>query len=95
MNDQDMTMEQTIYAWRQIRWPKEGDHPIWDLAKVAEEAGEVVGTGIKVAEGRATTDTELPDELGDLLIAISSVAGRHGWTIEQLRAARWAEVRTR
>ncbi len=91
------TEEAAMRFWRKSRWPKPGDNHgtgIWDAAKIAEEAGEVVAAVIKIEEGRADIEV-LRDELGDLLIAASVIAGRHGWTLAELRSARWVEVRER
>jgi len=46
---------------------------------------------IKIAEGRLTTQ-DLKDEIGDVLIVLSVLAGRHGWTLDRLRGARLSEV---
>lgn len=100
-----MTPEQEIFTWRTERWPKPDDRSeismaltrlpsIHDAAKLAEETGEVIGAVIKVGEGRATYN-EFKAELGDALIALSVIAGRHGWTLDELRANRWEEVKER
>ena len=92
-----MSVEREIREWRETRWPKQGGpewQDIWDAAKVAEEAGEVAGTVQKIAEGRAQL-SDLAAELGDVLIACSTLADRHGWTLADLLDARWRDVRCR
>lgn len=92
-----MTTEEVISGWRETRWPKLGGPELqdtWDALKVAGEAGEVAEAVTKLAEGRAT-HADLKDEIGDVLIALSAIAGRHGWTLEELRARRWRDVRLR
>lgn len=86
-----MTLEKIIQEWRETRWPKPGDPDPWDAMKLGEEAGEVLGAVTKLAEERATMN-DLADEMGDVLIALSVLAGRYGWTLDELRARRWEEV---
>lgn len=87
-------LEACIAQWQEQRWPITAADDRVIGAKLAEEVGEVCGALVKIAEGRRTL-TDLADEMGDALIALSALAGRHGWTLENLRAARWAEVSTR
>lgn len=93
------TEEKAIQLWREWRWPKPGDDSTriadaWDAMKVGGEAGEVMEAVTKIAEGRCTTD-DLFWEIGDVLVALSVLAGRHGWTLDEIRSARWTTVRQR
>ncbi len=92
-----MTIEQEIADWRELRWPKPGGYDVqdaWDAMKVGGEAGEVMEAVTKMAEGRANRN-DLADEIGDVLIALSVLAGRHNWTLHELRHRRWAKVQER
>ena len=91
------TTEAAICAWREWRWPKPGGPEAadtWDALKVTGEAGEVAEAVTKIAEGRKD-EQALANEIGDVLVALSVLAGRHGWTLDELRSARWADVRRR
>lgn len=85
-------VEAAVTAWHIAKFGRIDERIIG--AKLAEEAGEVCGALIKIAEGRATLQ-HLAAELGDALICLSALAGRHGWTLDQLRTDRWAEVQAR
>lgn len=52
-------------------------NPTTIALKVGEEAGEVQGAVVKMGEGRAGVE-HLKAEIGDALIALSSLAARHG-----------------
>lgn len=83
----------TILAdWHNQRWPNTDERTI--AAKLAEECGEVCGAIIKHAEHR-TTEQDILDELGDLLIVTAVLAGRHNQTIQQLLADRLRTVAAR
>lgn len=86
------TTEAAYSLWHEAKFPDRDD--VWVSAKLAEEAGEVNGALIKMSEGRATTD-DLADEMGDALIALSVLAGRHGWTLDELRSQRAKDVLNR
>lgn len=88
------TIEDRIRFWRENRWPKPDPQDVWDANKLGGEAGEVLEAVTKIHEGRATLD-DLADEMGDVLIAMSVLAGRHGWTLDGLRRRRWIEVQER
>lgn len=82
------TLEAAISVWHDLKWPDNRD--LSDrlmAAKLAEEAGEVCGAIIKRAEGRRT-DQDVKDEIGDVLIVLSVIAGRHEWTLADLLADR-------
>ena len=81
--------EQTISEWHDKKWPEKDDRHV--AAKLAEETGEVCGALIKLVEGRRSID-DVKDEIGDVLIVLSVLAGRHGWTLEGLRTRRFIEV---
>lgn len=86
-------MERAIASWHDYTWPGKSDDRVIG-AKLAEEVGEVCGALIKIPEGRRAL-TDLQDEMGDALIVLSVLAGRHGWTLEDLRARRWTVVAER
>ncbi len=92
MSFSPQAVEAVIAAWHDTRWPGKDDRVVG--AKLAEETGEVCGALIKVAEGRRTVDDVL-DELGDVLVVLSVLAGRLGWTLHDLRDRRFNEVRQR
>ena len=83
------TREQAINEWHDKKWPDKDDRHV--AAKLAEETGEVCGAFIKLVEGRRTID-DVQDEIGDVLIVLSVLAGRHGWTLEDLRTRRFIVV---
>jgi NTP pyrophosphatase (non-canonical NTP hydrolase) len=84
--------EVAIAEWHDSKWGDKDDRVV--TAKLGEECGEVQGAFIKIAEGRRTL-ADAADEIGDVLIVLSTLAGRHGWTLEQLRADRYATVSKR
>jgi NTP pyrophosphatase (non-canonical NTP hydrolase) len=95
------TLEQEIFEWRIKRWPSPEDRSIWaylpsvkDAAKLAEETGEVVGVVIKLREDRGSM-SDLADEIGDVLITLAVLAGRHNWKLGDLLAGRWKDVSQR
>lgn len=63
---------------------------IW-VAKVAEEAGEVLGALIKRTQGRCT-DTALYEELGDVFLSALGAADQLGLIPSALITWRWAQV---
>jgi NTP pyrophosphatase (non-canonical NTP hydrolase) len=82
-----------VSDWHSLRWPEKADDRIVG-AKLAEETGEVCGALIKYAEGRRDV-LDVLDELGDVAIVLTVLAQRHGFTVDELRARRFAEVSTR
>ena len=87
-----MQLERKITEWHEERWPEKDDCHVG--AKLAEETGEVCGALIKLAEDRRDKFDVL-DEMGDVLIVLSVLAGRMGVSLEEVRARRWAEVSNR
>lgn len=85
-------LEHVINEWHRQRFGNLDARIIG--CKLAEETGEVCGALIKAEENRADRN-DLFDELGDLLIVASVIAGRHGQTLDQLRNTRWATVAAR
>lgn len=88
----DYLQESAIAAWHDNRWPDKDDRHV--AAKLAEETGEVCGAFIKYAEGRASLFDAI-NEMGDVLIVLSVLAGRMGWSLEEIRQRRWDQVRMR
>lgn len=86
------TIEAEILEFATAQWG-EKDLPAIGL-KVGEEAGEVAGALVKIPEGRATLE-DLDKEVGDLLIVLSQIAAKRGWTLEQLRAKRFEQIKAR
>lgn len=86
------TAEQAITEWYDVKWGDKDDRVV--AAKLAEETGEVCGAFIKLAEGRREL-ADVQDELGDVLVVLSVLAGRHGWTLDELRDRRFAHVMDR
>lgn len=92
-----VSTEQRISQWREQRWPKPGGSDMqdaWDALKVVGEAGELAEAVTKMAESRHF-ELDLREEIGDVLISLSVIAGRHGWELEYLRDVRWEEVKQR
>ena len=86
------TTEEEILEFATAQWGAK-DLPAIGL-KVAEEAGEVAGALVKIPEGRAKWE-DLDKEVGDLLIVLSQIAAKRGWTLFQLRAARFEQIKER
>ena len=86
------TTELEIAEWHDKRWNEKDDRVV--AAKLAEECGEVCGALIKQHEGRRT-DNDVRDEIGDVLVVLAVLAGRRGWTLADILADRYAEVKTR
>lgn len=87
-----MSTENVIAIWHDTKWGDKDNRHV--AAKLAEETGEVCGAFIKFEEGRRTTQ-DIRDEMGDVLIVLSVLAGRLGWTLDDLRASRFEDVSTR
>lgn len=79
-----------VFAWVQRTFP-DMTAPIHRAAKLAEEAGEVVGAVIKIAEGRKTK-FDLADELGDLMLCALALADSAGIDLLAAAAMRWEYV---
>lgn len=89
-----MTMEAAVAAFVDRVFPPKAAALHVHAAKLAEEAGEVCGALVKLHEGRGGPQ-EVADELGDVLLVVSTIAGHFGWTVDELRAKRWAYVQQR
>lgn len=81
-----------IWAHVSRRWPM--STPFTQCAKVAEEAGEVVGAAIKLNEGRRT-EQDLLDELADAILATICAIQARGADPRHVVSNRWYEVSTR
>lgn len=64
------------------------------LAKLTEEVGEVAGAITKLDEGRKTL-ADVQDEIGDVLVCLTILAARYGWSLSDLLTHRAAEVMAR
>lgn len=82
-----------VGPWQRERWPMTATRERATL-KLGEEAGELLGAVVKLEEGRRTPQ-DVRDEIGDVLIALASVADLHGFDLHDCVAQRWAEVQTR
>jgi len=88
------SFESRAFQWRRERWPKPCDSEtsvVWDIVKLGEEAGEVARSYTRYIEGRASL-VHIAEELGDVLVCVSVIAGAYGWNIEDLRAEKWERV---
>ena len=74
------------------RWPT--STPFKQCAKVAEEAGEVVGAAIKLDEGRRT-EQDVLDELADTIIAAIAAIQARKRDPRRVVSDRWIEVSQR
>ena len=81
-------------VWGHIsrRWPT--STPFKQCAKVAEEAGEVVGAAIKLDEARRT-EQDVLDELADTVIAAIAAIQARKRDPRRVVADRWFEVSQR
>jgi NTP pyrophosphatase (non-canonical NTP hydrolase) len=86
------TMEAYIAEWHEHKYGVVDDRIVG--CKLAEESGEVCGALIKIREGRVER-SDVADELGDVLIVLSVLAGRYGYTLEELREQRFLIVAAR
>lgn len=86
------TIEQEIARWHEcahsLHHPDPGDRLI--AGKLNEEAGEVFGALTKLFEGRGSVEA-VRGELGDVALCLAVIAGRNGWTIDELLHAKWVE----
>lgn len=86
------TLEAEIFRFVTDQW---GEKSGLDIGlKLSEETGEVCGAIVRVNQDRGTVD-QIADELGDALIVASQLAFLLGGTIEQIRADRWEQVKSR
>lgn len=92
MKNNDITTEIEILQFAEDQW---GERTLELIGlKVAEEAGEIAGAIVKIPEGRLTW-ADLDKEVGDLLIVLSQIAAKRGWTLEQLRTQRFEQIKER
>lgn len=85
--------QREINIWQMREFP--ATYPLKATAKVAEEAGELLGEAIKETEERTDSidrNANARKELGDVLISAIHVAAVYGWNVEDVLAERWAEV---
>ncbi|WP_234788391.1 hypothetical protein [Mycolicibacterium conceptionense] len=80
-----------VYPHRR-RWPT--STPFKQCAKVAEEAGEVVGAAIKLDEARRT-EQDVLDELADTVIAAIAAIQARNRDPRRVVSDRWIEVSSR
>lgn len=84
MTDIDLTVfspgvtvlfQQQVREWNATNWPEKSDDLLTHAAKMAEEAGEILGAIIKSREtGRQRPKNEIVEEFGDLLITMLTFA---------------------
>lgn len=82
-----------VGPWQRKRWPATATQERTAL-KVCEEAGELAGAVIKLAEGRRAPQ-DVRNEIGDVLISLAACADLHGFDLGDCARERWAEVRER
>lgn len=88
----EITTEIEILQFAEDQW---GERTIELIGlKVAEEAGEIAAAIVKIPEGRLTW-ADLDKEVGDILIVLSQIAAKRGWTLEQMRARRFEQIKER
>lgn len=80
-----------VLAWVRRRWP-DRDTPLWRAAKAAEEAGEVIGAVVKMAEGRKTL-ADLAHETAQLVICAMALAESAGFELRQAVIEEWGLCR--
>lgn len=86
------TIEAEILEFATAQW---GEKTLAAIGlKVGEEAGEIAGALVKIPEGRAT-DEDLDKEVGDLMIVLSQIAAKRGYTLEAVRAMRFEQIKAR
>jgi len=81
-----------VWAHVSRRWPT--STPFTQCAKVAEEAGEVVGAAIKLIEGRRS-EQDVLDELADTIIAAVCAIQARGADPRHVVSNRWYGVSAR
>lgn len=89
-----------VAAWHRANWPR-SVNALAPIAKVAEEAGELVGAAVKMLEGRSTI-AHVRAELGDVVIAAAGAAARLDLldgddvlSFDRIVVPRWFEVSAR
>ena len=88
----EITTEIEILQFAEDQW---GERTLELIGlKVAEEAGEIAAAIVKIPEGRLTW-ADLDKEVGDILIVLSQIAAKRGWTLEQMRARRFEQIKAR
>lgn len=91
-------LAQEIITWRRRELPATDatTRELLSGMKVAEEAGEMVGSLVKRTQGiRGVTSADVLDELGDVLIAALAAAVDFGCDPAQVLNQRWATVSQR
>lgn len=84
----DLLKYQTeINTWQRARWPDTAVLP-YPALKLAEEVGEVVGSVVRINEGRHTL-SDLENELGDAMISLLNLAQTFGIDLESAFLNRW------
>lgn len=82
-----------VMDWVRRKFPDRSDMEA-RAAKLAEEAGEVVGAVNRIVEGRGKPG-HLATELAQLHMCLVSLASVAGIDLEQAIAAEWADMQTR
>lgn len=82
-----------VLRWVRERWPDHCD-PTWRAMKLAEEAGEVVGAVVKMAEGRKTK-ADLATEMAQLVMCVLGLAAAADIDLDVAVRNEWADMQTR
>jgi NTP pyrophosphatase (non-canonical NTP hydrolase) len=80
-----------VLEWARQRWPERSD-PLWRALKLGEEAGEVQGAVVKMAEGRKTL-ADLTTETAQLVICAMALAESAGFDLHSAITAEWERCR--
>lgn len=94
-------LQQQVREWNATNWPEKSDDLLTHAAKMAEEAGEILGAIIKSREtGRQRPKNEIVEEFGDLLITMMTFAAvlrenelTTRWSFLELALDKWVKVR--
>lgn len=91
-----MTVNQKdVLAWRRQAFVHQPD-VIIQAAKVAEEAGEVLGAVVKRHQGvkqHIDWTDEIKKEMADLYFAMLTVAELEGWDFNENATAQWSVIK--
>jgi len=76
-----------IAQWHHDRNLIDGATDQSQFVKLVEEFGELAGN---ISRGR-----DVSDDIGDIIVVLSNIAGRHNLTIEECLAAAWDDIKDR
>lgn len=89
-----MSMTSAVGKWHHERYRGAPDAAV--ALKLAEEVGELIrAINGEIGVHDSADSGSVYDELGDVLIVATVIAHRHGWTIGDVLADRFATVAAR